>query len=200
MLPKGHRRTNGTYQYIYPKPAETRAKDARTNEMIEPITKATVVIEPSLDMYKYMQKYPFREKRWHEWYGLRSVVEAQNNFLKRPTKTDLAQAMNRLTRGVTFASIASTLAMVAANVRKIVTFVKNLAARTKISPRTPIRCIRTGRPRQRLPALQHHRRNSRSAPPSAVVDRDDNLSNTAAIPLPENGANAHSTPSEPYAR
>lgn len=133
MLPKGGRRPNGTYQYMNPNPAKTLVTNPLTGEVIEPITKATVVIEPSLDMYKYMQKYPYREKQWLRWYGLRSVVEGQNNFLKRPTKTDLAQAMNRLTRGVTFASIASTLAMVAANVSKIVTFVKRLAARTKIT-------------------------------------------------------------------
>ena len=64
--------------------------------------------------------------KWRGWYGLRSTIEAFNGYIKDPIHTDIEDPGLRRARGNTFAYLVATLVIVAANVRKIASFLVEL--------------------------------------------------------------------------
>jgi hypothetical protein len=138
--PKGKYRSDGSRQYLYPDPKNYNgiAVDQKTGELIEPITKRTIVIPSGKkprkdDALKNAQEYPHDGEKWKAHYGLRNTVESQNAYIKDSATEDIASPMKRRARGNTFASLAVTAALVAANIRKILTFIQEQLARI---PRT----------------------------------------------------------------
>lgn len=142
LKPKGRHRSDGSRQYMYPNPKQygNLAVDYRTGEVIPCITKKTIVVKAASDpaedkALKHAQEYPYQSAKWAAFYGLRNTVESFNAYIKDPTAEDIDSPMKRRARGNTFASLAITLALVSANVRKILTFIEELLARI---PRTSI--------------------------------------------------------------
>lgn len=132
LKPKGRVRPDGSQQFLYPDAGSYMAFDANTGEMLEPATKRTVVIPREIGL-KFGQKYVYRSEKWKAWYGLRSTVEAQNAYLKDPIRTDMEAPGLRRARGNTFGFIVVTLVVVAANVRKIVTFLETMKRGTAVT-------------------------------------------------------------------
>ena len=138
--PKGKRRPDGSRQYLYPDPKnyDGLAFDHKTGELIEPIRKKTVVIpagkDPAKDKaLKYGQTYPHKSPVWKNYYALRNTVESQNAFIKDSATEDIDSPMKRRARGNTFASLAVTLALVSANIRKNLTFIQSELARVPLT-------------------------------------------------------------------
>ena len=71
---------------------------------------------------KYGQTYPHKSPTWKGYYALRNTVESQNAFINDSATEDIDSPLKRRARGNTFASLAVTLALVSANIRKILTF------------------------------------------------------------------------------
>ncbi|MDH6235592.1 hypothetical protein [Cryobacterium sp. CG_9.6] len=138
--PKGKRRPDGSRQYLYPNPKnyDGLAFDHKTGELIEPIRKKTIVVpagkDPAKDKaLKYGQTYPHKSPVWKGYYGLRNTVESQNAFIKDSATEDIASPMKRRARGNTFASVSVTLALVSANIRKILSFIQSELARVPLN-------------------------------------------------------------------
>ncbi|WP_158252132.1 hypothetical protein [Cryobacterium sp. M23] len=138
--PKGKWRPDGSRQYLYPDPKnyDNLAFDHKTGELIEPIRKKTIVVpagkNPAKDKaLKYGQTYPHKSPTWKGYYALRNTVESQNAFIKDSATEDIACPMKRRARGNTFASLAVTLALVSANIRKILTFIQSELARVPLT-------------------------------------------------------------------
>lgn len=129
LKPKGRRRPNGSRQYMYPNPElyNETLFDPETAELLDVDIPATVVIPFDVGV-KYGQEYKYRSEKWHAYYGLRNVVESQNAYIKDSSAEDIGSAMNRRARGNTFAALAATLAVVSANIRRILTFIKDALA------------------------------------------------------------------------
>ena len=111
--------------FLYPDPDGYLSFDADTEEELPKPTRATIPIPREVRL-KHGQKYVHRGRKWREWYGLRSTVEGFNSFIKDPLQTDIEDPRTRQARGNTFASLAATLVIVAANVRKIESFLMEL--------------------------------------------------------------------------
>lgn len=138
--PKGRHRPDGSRQYMYPNPKNYVgiAFNEKTGELIEPITKKTIVIPAGRnrrkdEALKNAQEYPHDSAKWKAHYGLRNTIESQNAYIKDSATEDIASPMKRRARGNMFASLAVTVALVTANVRKILTFIEEQLARV---PRT----------------------------------------------------------------
>ncbi|PWC06565.1 hypothetical protein [Mycetocola zhujimingii] len=125
LKPKGVRRPDGSQQYMYPGAGSYVAFDEVTGELLPSLTKRTVVI-PLYVGLKFGQKFAHRGKPWIEHYGLRSTVEAFNSFVKDTEHEDMGNPAKRRARGNTFAYVATTLAVVSANLRKIFRFFQDL--------------------------------------------------------------------------
>lgn len=134
LKPKGRRRPNGSRQYMYPDPDTYGVLfDQETGELLDITIPATVVIPFEVGL-KYGQEYAYRSEKWHAYYGLRNVIESQNAYIKDSTTEDIGSAMNRRARGNTFAGLAATLAVVSANIRRVLIFIKEALA---VIARTP---------------------------------------------------------------
>lgn len=138
--PKGRHRPDGSRQYMYPNPKQYgyTAFDKVTGEERALPLRKTIVIPAHADKQldralKYGQEYPHDSAKWKAHYGLRNTVESQNAYIKDSATEDIASPMKRRARGNTFASLAVTLALVSANIRKILSFVQEQLARV---PRT----------------------------------------------------------------
>jgi hypothetical protein len=135
LKPKGRRRPNGSRQYMYPDPELYNGVlfDPESGEFLDIDIPATVVIPFEIGL-KYGQEYKYRSEKWHAYYGLRNVIESQNAYIKDSSTEDIGSAMNRRARGNTFAALAATLAVVSANIRRILVFIKEALA---VVARTP---------------------------------------------------------------
>ncbi|MEX1077568.1 MAG: hypothetical protein WED09_00480 [Homoserinimonas sp.] len=65
---------------------------------------------------------------WHKVKGLRNSVESVNRNYKRAQNEDLQNADRRHVRGNTFTYIVASIAAVCENIRKILSFLKELLA------------------------------------------------------------------------
>jgi hypothetical protein len=70
---------------------------------------------------KHLQKLPYRSAGWQAYYSMRPLVEAAHKLLKDATE-DLGNPAKRSGRGYAFQYLASTLAAVSSNLRRILTF------------------------------------------------------------------------------
>jgi hypothetical protein len=143
MVPKGKRRPNGSRQYMYPDPSGYTVVDDLTGEILT-IDTATIVVplitntdaDKKYEALKYEQVYPHDSEKWRAYYGLRSTVESQNAYIKSSYEERIADPKLRPSRGNTFAWLAVTFALVSANIRKIVTFIRGRLARVAVTTKT----------------------------------------------------------------
>ena len=135
LKPKGRHRADGSRQYMYPAPALYGgiAVDEKTGELLEPITKKTIVIPRAEKALKFGQEYPYKSPKWKAFYGLRNTIESQNAYVKDTATEDIGSPMKRRARGNTFASLAVAVALATANVRKILTFIQANLARVPVT-------------------------------------------------------------------
>ena len=103
-------------------------------------TQQSVTLPPEAGA-KYRQEFLFGSEPWHQMYSsVRSANEGMNGYIKDPAHEALDDAGRRRLFGTAAQSILTALLLMAANVRKIQSFIANSAA----SPGSPTR-----RPRRR---------------------------------------------------
>ncbi|TFB56758.1 hypothetical protein [Cryobacterium tagatosivorans] len=139
MKPKGIRRPNGSRQFMYPDPSTYTVANPKTGELLS-IDKKTIVVplatgkgDKAHEAVKFGQEYPHDEEKWAGYYGLRNTVESQNAYIKDSSTEDIEDPKKRRARGNTFASLAVTMALVSANIRKILTFIRAHLSRVEVT-------------------------------------------------------------------
>lgn len=135
---KGRRDADGFQRYSYPDPAGYVPVDKITGEILAPIgTKSlTIPLERGL---KHGQHFPHGSTDWKANYGMRSNIEGFNSYVKDPDYEDLETAGRRRARGNTFAYLASTMALISANLRKMYRFLQNAASVKPLTAKTRAR-------------------------------------------------------------
>lgn len=129
LKPKGKIAPDGTRRYLIPTDAPGyntwKAKDkshqGRTVSMELP-TDEELAKSPRAGGIKDEQYYHFGTEAWRKAYALRNTVESANANAKRSQFEDLADPNKRSARGNTFTYIVIALALVAENLRQILTF------------------------------------------------------------------------------
>ena len=85
---------------------------------------------------RYAQTLAFGSEEWARTYAtLRNTIEGWNGFAKDPAHEALAQSARRRVRGIAAQGIFITLLLVAANLRKIDTFERQMANRERVEAR-----------------------------------------------------------------
>lgn len=131
---------NGSRQYMYPDPSTYITADPKTGELLS-IDKKTIVVplatgtkkETKYEAVKYGQEYPHDGPKWTGYYGRRNTVESQNAYIKDTATEGIEDPRKRRARGNTFASLAVTMAVVTANVRRILIFIRETLAKVSIT-------------------------------------------------------------------
>ncbi|HTZ07679.1 MAG TPA: hypothetical protein VMB72_01325 [Acidimicrobiales bacterium] len=114
-------------------------------------TQETVTVHPEAGA-KFAQDLPYQSPAWHATYHrLRNATEGMNGFLKDPAHEALGDAGRRRVHGVAAQSFFTALLILAANVRKIRTFLEQRAIAAGKVRRLPSR-RRTRRLSEWLPA------------------------------------------------
>ena len=136
MTPKGAPDADGFQRFTYP-----TAKTDLTGKASNNCGSITVpLLIPEGDSkskklkpqpIKSQQKYAHESPIWTPWYGMRSLVEASNNLVKLASAEDLGNPKKRSGRGYAFHYLASTLAVVSSNIRRIITFFEAEATRSE---------------------------------------------------------------------
>lgn len=170
MKPKGTPDEDGYQRFLYPKPGTYFAYDRATGKPArKPKTPATITVKLDAGAsnkesanhrlaLKHVQKFAYGSEEHRAHYGMRNLVESANKTLKEKNFEDIANPSKRSGRGFAFNYLASTLAAVSANLRKIVNFFTVDAEKVANAPATRERRRKdsTGKPLSKhsaLPAL-----------------------------------------------
>ncbi|MGY4856836.1 hypothetical protein [Cryobacterium sp. AP23] len=142
MTPKGLPDADGYQRFSYPTPGYM-AIDPLTGARVKPVTRSSLTVPTCIpsgkaaDMgqqknepIKHVQKYPFRSPEWQDQYHMRPLVESSHKLMKDVGAEDLGNPAKRSGRGFAFQYLASTIAAVSSNIRRIFTFFKTDAERT----------------------------------------------------------------------
>ena len=138
---KGRPDAEGFQRFFYPDPNNYLNVNKITGEILAPIATKTLTI-PADRGLKYGQLLAHESAEWKAWFGMRSIIEGFNGYVKDPTYEGIEDAGRRRARGNTFAYLASVMALVSANLRKIFRFLQNslspkpLTAKTRAKRRT----------------------------------------------------------------
>ena len=93
---------------------KTSTRKTRTERTPDAKTKAQPI--------KFTQRFPYKSPQWRAQYGMRNLVEASNSLLKTAAHGDIENTAKRSGRGYAATYIALTFAVVASNLKRIVTF------------------------------------------------------------------------------
>ncbi|GAA3658487.1 hypothetical protein GCM10022202_18740 [Microbacterium marinilacus] len=142
------------------------AFDPATGKRVRSTLTGSVTIPPQVDIVKHLQRHPWGSEAWVKAYGQRNHVESSNKHLKDGRFTDLGDPKKRAGRGYAFQFLASSIAVVASSIRRIVTALRRKAreAREATTPKTR-------KPRRQLAPVR-----------TAVVDPIDAVGTRGAPP------------------
>ncbi|GAA3663334.1 hypothetical protein [Microbacterium marinilacus] len=155
---------DGYQRFTYPDPHSYMAFDPATGKHVRrPSLTGSVTIPPQADIVKHLQRHPWGSEAWVKTYGQRNHVESSNKHLKDGRFTDLGDPKKRAGRGYAFQFLASSMAVVASNIRRIVTALRR-EAREATTPKTR-------KPRRQLAPVR-----------TAVVDPIDAVGTRGAPP------------------
>ncbi|MCR2813029.1 hypothetical protein [Microbacterium sp. zg.Y1084] len=129
MVKHGWPHSDGTHRYTYPDLSRVLCFDPATNELVKPvIKKRTFQLRPedevSLRIVKNLQAFEHKSDEWKRWYGLRSHVESNNQYVKSDAATDLGNPEKRRPRGYAYQALCAAAAFAVSNLRRIVSFLK----------------------------------------------------------------------------
>lgn len=141
MVPKGLPDADGYQRFSYPAPGYM-AIDPITKLRVKPSNPDSITIPmlvPEGDKssgkdrkrqpMKHLQKFQFHTEEWNSYFHMRPLVEASHKLMKDAGAEDLGNPAKRSGRGYVFHYLASTLAAVSSNLRRIFTFFVNEAKR-----------------------------------------------------------------------
>ena len=154
---KGRPDRDGFQRFSFPDVTRIMCIDPTTGKRVRPVLESkTFTLGPtddaSMNVIKHLQGFEYRTEQWYSWHGLRSHVESNNKYLKDDAYTDLGNPSKRRPRGYAYQALAFAAAATVSNIRRIVTFVTNVAKKTltKAQLRTRRRTDEHGTP------LPHH--------------------------------------------
>jgi hypothetical protein len=137
MARKGLPDADGYQRFTYPAPGTYMAIDPLTSRRIKPRNHGTGSITiPMLlaeeghpngvgkknQPIKHIQKFAFASEEWQSYYSMRPLVEASHKLMKDEGSEELDNPARRSGRGHAFQYLASTLAVVSSNLRRIYIF------------------------------------------------------------------------------
>jgi hypothetical protein len=125
LLPKGRRQLFESQRYMFPAIATGPQLNLSTGVITASECPKTISI-PWKDGLKQAQRYPHRSPEWSAWFGKRNVIESMNAHIKDSNWEAIDDGGRRRARGNTFMYLATTMAVVSANVRKIHTFLMGM--------------------------------------------------------------------------
>lgn len=130
-LMKRHSRVNadGHQRFTYPDPATYLAFDPATGKKTKDKPIGTIQIDLDPEVIRHLQRYPWKSKDWYRAYGQRNQVETSNKTLKDAWATNLGDKKSRTGRGYAYTYLVAALAVVATNIQRIITGIKNLAVK-----------------------------------------------------------------------
>ncbi len=128
---KGGPDADGSQRFLYPDARALMLFDPATGKQLKtnPEPPGTFTLHPdspeSLRILKILQAFEYKSDKWRRWYGLRSHVEANNQFLKDDAHADLSNRNKRRPRGYAYQALASASAAAISNLRRVVNFLKS---------------------------------------------------------------------------
>jgi hypothetical protein len=118
---KGVRNKLDSQRFLYPPIAAAPYVDKITAEVMPGQPMKSISIPAELGL-KFAQRFAHGSPDWVEHYGMRSIIESYNAFIKEGGHEDIDNAQKRRPRGNTFQYLAGVMAVVSANLRKIHAF------------------------------------------------------------------------------
>lgn len=84
----------GRQRFTYPDLSKVLCIDPATQKAVKPVLKKkTLTLAPenaeSMRVIKHLQHFEHKSPVWREWYGMRSHVESNNQYVKSDAETDL---------------------------------------------------------------------------------------------------------------
>ncbi len=125
LIPKGRPTPMESQRYMFPPIATGPQVDLVTGVISASDCPKTISI-PWEDGLKEAQLFPHRSPIWEAWYGMRNVIESTNAHIKDSNWEAIDDGGRRRARGNTFMYLATTMAVVSSNVRKIHTFLMGM--------------------------------------------------------------------------
>lgn len=114
--------------------AETKI-DPATGKKTKDKPTGTLQIGLDTNVIKHLQRYPWKSEPWYRAYGQRNQVETSNKTLNDAWATNLGDKKSRPGRGYAYAYLVAALAVVAPNIQRIITSIKNVTAGTSSKKR-----------------------------------------------------------------
>lgn len=132
---KGVPDADGRQRFIYPDLTKVACFDPATGKLLtgrqKPKTQATFLLSPDspsrMRIVKHLSRFPHKSQKWRAWYGMRSHVESNNQYVKADAETDLGNPEKRRPRGYEFQALSAALAFAVSNMRRIVSYIKSQA-------------------------------------------------------------------------
>jgi hypothetical protein len=145
MTAKGRPDKDGFQRFTYPDPKTYAAIDPITKKKVTPSTRTSITIpllvpegknsgnsksDKKGQPVKHLQKFAHGLEEWRRHYGMRSLVESSNKLMKDASAEDLGNSTKRSGRGFAFNYLASALAAVSSNLRRLRAFFVKDAVRS----------------------------------------------------------------------
>jgi hypothetical protein len=145
MTAKGRPDADGYQRFTYPDPKTYVAIDPITKKTVKPSTRTSITIpllvpegensgksksDKKGQPVKHIQKFAHGLEEWRRHYGMRSLVESSNKLMKDASAEDLGNSTKRSGRGFAFNYLASALAAVSSNLRRLRAFFVKDAVRS----------------------------------------------------------------------
>lgn len=130
---KGRPDADGRQTFFYPDLTNVACYDPADPDKIlsgrkKPKTKSTYLLAPdnalSLRIIKHLNRFPHKSETWREWYGMRSHVESNNQYVKADAETDLGNPEEHRPRGYAYQALNAAMAFAVSNMRRIVSFIE----------------------------------------------------------------------------
>ncbi|WP_404445069.1 hypothetical protein LG315_00205 [Microbacterium marinum] len=130
---KGKPDRDGRQRFTYPDLSKTICIDRATKKRVFPrLAQKTFTLHPNtreaMRVIKHLSGFAHKSPQWKAWYGMRSHVESNNQFVKADAETDLGNPEKRRARGFAYQALTSAMAFTVANLRRIVQYIEAQAA------------------------------------------------------------------------
>lgn len=160
---KGRPDADGSQRFLYPDLTNVGCFDPATGDLLsgrnKPKTKSTFLLTPDdaskMQIIKHLSRYQHKSEDWRAWYGLRSHVESNNQYVKADAETDLGNPEEHRPRGYAYHAFNAAIAFAVSNMRRIVAFIE--AQAMKVLDRQTLRRARR-RTDEFGNRLEHHDR------------------------------------------
>lgn len=119
--------------FTYPDLSKSICIDRATGKRVFPrLAQKTFTLHPNtkeaMRAIKHLSGFAHKSPQWKAWYGMRSHVESNNQYVKADAETDLGNPEKRRARGFAYQALTSAMAFTVANLRRIVQYIEAQAA------------------------------------------------------------------------